>query len=635
MPVDVKEVYKHQQLHQNDVAYRAHRRHNIVMNNKDSTAAVISSSMTEEEVIPLACSLEEDRKRLLSQIYKQRSNLSKLKLIQHQNNSHSTKADIESVLLNIQLLETSLSETQMQLEEYSNHISNIPDDTDELYKKLAHIISTNNIPNNYPKVDPPSLYSLGDNDREVAATLHLNNGDDNGIDPLWCIGGCEYYSLDITNRKTNIVDNKLILTGVGYSLHMAIQMYAISYMKQHHPTNTCSWELLHLPDVNVDNHHLSNIIGCSCGTAQTKAAKIPSNVLLSCIHTGKTYADHKALPVTQIVIPSKEEVEIFSICKSSLSSSRTIQIQMAYRIAQFHLSLLNLTTMDSNTKPCITIIVGQEDTNKTTDSPPSILRIRILPNNLLLSAESSKIIVEGLCLPTRNTKNKCQPYVELGHVTNFTDYISRHFNTKCSSNSKDYVHTIHGLFCNTTNTISWMLQNNQRILTMADKFSQKNMNTTTSNYGTASSDNSFTILRGCILNPCLVTFLTGCPWFSWKESTSPFSTVTLETIRQHHHPTLLFLPFHRRIVRGKKDGKKQIVFTESGKFTSHIGLYTIQNLTETSGDDKGEAVPLSSDSHFQRKKMEDEVQKQQTSSVPLCFQNVNVENPFDFLPIYN
>lgn len=68
MPVDVKEVYKHQQLHQNDVAYRAHRRHNIVMNNKDSTAAVISSSMTEDEVIPLACSLEEDRKRLLSNL---------------------------------------------------------------------------------------------------------------------------------------------------------------------------------------------------------------------------------------------------------------------------------------------------------------------------------------------------------------------------------------------------------------------------------------------------------------------------------------------------------------------------------------------------------------------------------------
>ena len=200
----------------------------------------------------------------------------------------------------------------------------------------------------------------------------------------------------------------------------------------------------------------------------------------------KTKTKHATFPEYSHPV---NQLHLFALCACDLYSSRQIQYQFVNHILDFHESLIvgnfemntnkegmKASSQDELWERYIPFSKKQKETNHTF---PPLLRayslsslhneqkkanynysthIQLQPN------EASRIIIEGY-LPSIND------YIELGHVSNFTDYISRSLNTKFGGGSNlkgihgnirhiEYVHSIYGIFAPFSTSIAWMLENN-------------------------------------------------------------------------------------------------------------------------------------------------------------------------------
>lgn len=196
-----------------------------------------------------------------------------------------------------------------------------------------------------------------------------------------------------------------------------------------------------------------------------------------------------------------EKIDLFTLCESDLDTSRQIQNDMALSILKFYESLLVCVENDS-----------QKNDNDNKGIQP-FLRIRCIPVSELELNETRRVVIEGLVPPSSsaphsillNDEDDCNnstatifmdmdfsdtntkanstndKYIELGHVSNYTDYISRACNTRYGIHNKyrgrkqnqqgkrrvaitpmivEYAYTLHGTFCDFAKALEWVMEIN-------------------------------------------------------------------------------------------------------------------------------------------------------------------------------
>jgi len=275
--------------------------------------------------------------------------------------------------------------------------------------------------------------------------------------------------------------------------------------------------------------------------AMTKAT-CPSYIAMSMLHRGKTYHDSQ-LPkayICTVTNPPKnntdtkssrksqlsfrlghssESVEFYILSSSSLALSSKIQDELANGVISFYQSLLSNHKDDGKSYLQTTLHKRKSPSTKTSlndGQNDSWIRARIVPADRLSMNEARRILVEGY-LPCK------EMYIELGHVSNYTDYISRGLQIHCGG-KKDFVHIIHGCI-NTAVVLDFLLENN--IVCLGGK-----------QYG---------ILLSKGISDCMPGMKRPHP--------------NIYTILEDG---AIFLPFRRRMLKGK-GGKVTIVDIENGK----------------------------------------------------------------------
>lgn len=298
------------------------------------------------------------------------------------------------------------------------------------------------------------------------------------FDPLFCLGGYEKVMMHTSKSKR---EEKGIISAIGSTLMDAISSYAKSVFEISKGPTT-DYQLIHLPSSTPLSTTIArSIMGCPRfrpGVDRTSASSselidLPSYVTLYMIHENKMYSD-KNLPIRYFAISNQatgdhkprraksahtfqhnfahhtEQVELFALSTCNLNSSREIQDEMAHYIYRFYKSLLSKSHLDhqsqsgDNVSKCVFI---RDKCN--------ILRIQQEPPSRLDPNEARRVTIQGY-FPSKKS------YVDIGHVSNFTDYMSRSFNIKCvgsCNTSNEYVHTIHGILYDSS-ILQFVVENN-------------------------------------------------------------------------------------------------------------------------------------------------------------------------------
>lgn len=185
---------------------------------------------------------------------------------------------------------------------------------------------------------------------------------------------------------------------------------------------------------------------------------------------------------------SINKLNLFALCASDMLVSRQIQHDFVELILDFYESLICVPKREKKTINPLEQMENISDKIwercKSVSWRPLLRAYSIFPNSSedlnLEPNEASRIIIEGY-LPSING------YIQLGHVSNFADFVSRWFKTRfgggnqvklgssvlsnqanystgkvgvthCHSN--EYVHTVYGSFCQSDDSLRWMLENN-------------------------------------------------------------------------------------------------------------------------------------------------------------------------------
>jgi hypothetical protein len=250
-----------------------------------------------------------------------------------------------------------------------------------------------------------------------------------------------------------------MLLGTGVALTRAMTNYALSFLIE------CNFEAVSMPlsSFSIPPTTVHALLGCTrrgqdshqpctiCQSVGSSSIVASPLVTLSLFHRGKTYWDRQ-LPLNQVCLATtessnnqpghkkqkrkwydrldrQEQVEFFALTGPTVEESRAVQMEFVGKIRTFYESLL----------------LSTEERRKR-------VRIRCISPSDLASHEASCIVVEG-----RVSENEWTP---LARVSNSAEYLSRACRTRCGGVHDEYVHTIHGCFCNAVKTVDWMLHNN-------------------------------------------------------------------------------------------------------------------------------------------------------------------------------
>lgn len=201
--------------------------------------------------------------------------------------------------------------------------------------------------------------------------------------------------------------------------------------------------------------------------------------------TSKSQSKSKSSP--EFCHPIKQ-LNLFALCASDIYTSRKMQHDFVDLILDFYESLICVPSGEMKTLSPFRQAKDLDDQIWERSNPISwrpLLRAYSISSNTheeinLEPNEASRIVIEGF-LPSIND------YIQLGHVSNFTDFASRWFKirfgggnqvklgssilnnngsyttgrvgvTHCRSN--EYVHTVYGSFGKIDQSIRWMLENN-------------------------------------------------------------------------------------------------------------------------------------------------------------------------------
>jgi len=299
-------------------------------------------------------------------------------------------------------------------------------------------------------------------------------------DPLFCIGGCEPMILpdisaiseNVGGGVTDINDNnakskgKYVLTYIGCEILTSLMRYGRQYLSSKIMQNV---SFVTLPESLAIPRSLAHaIFGCSkqllqsdetrgdnsaCRFCNVSHCQAPSYIGVALMNQNKSFSD-RMLPSMHLIQTSArseqtrfahqlERIDMLALTVSNTIISRELQDDIASAMLSFYASLLS-NTQESKQKIAL-----------VTSSKESPLRVRIVKASDLDFNECRRVVVEGF-LPSKGV------HIELAHVSNSTDYISRHFKIKCggsNAHNVEYVHMLHGTMLQES-AIDWMLENN-------------------------------------------------------------------------------------------------------------------------------------------------------------------------------
>jgi len=140
-----------------------------------------------------------------------------------------------------------------------------------------------------------------------------------------------------------------------------------------------------------------------------------------------------------------------------LIMSRSLCDEIANSIKDYYVSLLSTSLCEDG-----------EDNHHGIDmeviaySDHEPIRVRLVGPSELGVDEARRLVIEGY-------SNSRQMYVALGHVSNYTDYISRAYKIKCAGTKiqgqgVEYTHVIHGVIFQGLSALSWFLEHNVAII---------------------------------------------------------------------------------------------------------------------------------------------------------------------------
>jgi hypothetical protein len=320
-------------------------------------------------------------------------------------------------------------------------------------------------------------------------------------DPLYCLHGVQVYPDSLSHHDKG----RIFLSGVASHMMHALTSYTRVYfldLEENSKSYTGilgSLHTLHAPsDVQLDVHLAHVLMGCSAPLKQTDSSGVeqklcmicqikkdsdetetnplvscPSYIAMSMLHRDKTFYDNQLpqsfisavtnAPTIDTKIKSSrrshlsnklghssQSIEFHVLTSSSLAVSSKIQDCIAQRIVSFYKTLLPHAQSD------VTYYTHQPLHNKkpsmaSDQQCESWIRTHIAPPSLLSMNEARRIVIEGYS-PCKKS------YIEIGHVSNYTDYISRGLQIQAGK-KKDFAHIVHGTV-DTAVILDFLLDNN-------------------------------------------------------------------------------------------------------------------------------------------------------------------------------
>ncbi len=394
---------------------------------------------------------------------------------------------------------------------------------------------------------------------------HIDDNDTNDssnicLDPLYCIDGYGKTSIptwtvpciaqDEELKKDDKIMNdgsqeKAYLCNNGALLYDALCTHAKTSFQSSCNTLNLKYEqkILNIPQsIPLETNMANALLGCKSNYEENhkleypnhsnddvkKHTNVPSNITLALLHQNKTFTDRELPKIylcnSQITSSNNEcstrvglkqlplihainQIEVFAISTCNLSISAGLQNDIVRGYVEFYRSLLTNVT-DLKNLEC--------DLKSKQQKSTPLIRIQITSPCNLGPNEARRVTIEGYLQSKKE-------YICLGHVSNYTDFVSRGVKIKCGGGHGqpvEFAHLIHGKFCD-QNVLNWMLENNiGSIPRPINPNLKKKMN------GRMFHD-------GIIIPSPLVRFMR--PITGSNKSSR----------------VLLFLPFQREIVKGK------------------------------------------------------------------------------------
>ncbi len=376
------------------------------------------------------------------------------------------------------------------------------------------------------------------------------------------------------------------------------------------------------PGHEADNCGDGGVCGGVCGgysTIESTSTCVPSNIVSAMVHRNKTFTDRE-LPKTFISSTSftseeaniqighkklslahttkRIEVTLLSACNLGLSTEA--QDGMVKNILEFYQSLLTTSTDITNLKAEICHLESKGCSSSSSNrETPLLLRARCVIPSELEPNEARRIIIEGFLPSTKS-------YIYLGHVSNYTDYISRALKIKCGGRNgqpTEYAHLIHGTILCCHGALQWCTENNI--------VSVKTGGDTPPSAGGAEKMNTPLQRNGILIPPSLKNFMN-------------VDTITQGFSSKEYSDTLLFIPFIRELVRRKggkicsnefiRGSKGHPTWLHSRKDT------TLQHRTDGRNHNRGNIAETNTEQNLK-------LQLPSVKDEAAC-------NPYDFLPLY-
>lgn len=372
-----------------------------------------------EELLPILETLNQERRRLLSQVTSARTDLHELQqYVRNSTNKEQIKKEIKRL-------------KRQEIPDLEKSLENVSQEINEKLPRIANCVVS---------LDAQQPFASRKDESLSTAFSKFN---ETVLDPLYCLRGYE------------TVAGCAILTGTGAALARSISNHALSVCRNHSTLSSFSPTIVP-PSLRIDVSTAHSMMGCNnlssneCPVCKsTETIEVPPWVAVSLLNEKKKYFDRQ-LPLGHVMMTTSasaadererarldscqgkswarqcqhgERIELFCLTGNTLSESNTVQLEMANAIAEFHQSLL----VDKTECDCISL--------------------RAVEPRQLLPCEASRILVEDKTIG-----------VILGYVSNMTDYCTRATNTRIAS---EYCHTVHGVLCSSIpETMEWMLQRN-------------------------------------------------------------------------------------------------------------------------------------------------------------------------------
>lgn len=380
---------------------------------------------------------------------------------------------------------------------------------------------------------------------ERSVLLKTKSGDKVIFDPLYCIGGFEKarcsHSVDdsmiVLTGVGSILSQVLRDHATKFINSPKKNGNAYLYGADKGEFNKSHYQITHIPTqdgatVDIDKAH--SILGCNnfyfdgkskssnrCAVCESgngngisqqspSSFQLPLYAILSKQHQNKNYPE-SVLPIKCMTITSTskmnavsvahknklrsrqqkqhifahqtDQISLFTLCECDLEVSQNVHNEMVHLILNFFESLI-VVQSDEATQSCPSPAKSQSfsweevkfriyDDSRSDDKQPLLRAFNLSPRELNPN-EFRSTLIEGF-LPSKGS------YVTLGCVSNFTDFVSRSFNTKFGGGSRgrfqtdgrrksaeainkgplvDYVHSVYGSFCDVVLSMKWMLENN-------------------------------------------------------------------------------------------------------------------------------------------------------------------------------